>query len=98
MSGLRAIGRDSPGKNIIRCQTFLLGSLELEKEQCTISLPTPEHPLLSLSLPPLVDQPILYLHTPLALGTLHFPPSNLKERKQSCETGWAHPLPIAGQG
>lgn len=99
MSGSRAIGRDSLGKNIIQCQTsFFFAQLSGTGER-TMCLFSP-HPQTSSALP--FSSPLCLIHLfftsllLLALGTFYFPPLSLKERKQSCETRWAHPLPIAG--
>lgn len=101
MSGPRAIGRDSPGKkhNTVPDSILSCSALWSWRKNNVPFLSTPPNILCSPFLfPPWLIH--LFFTSPplLALGALQFPPRSLKERKQSCETGWAHPLPIAGWG
>lgn len=84
MSGPRAVGRDSPGKNIIRCQTlFFLAQLPGIRER-TMCLFSP-HPQTSSALPfssPLVDPPILYLPAPVGAWRIALPTSE-SQRKEA---------------
>ena len=70
MSEPRAIGRDSPGKNRIRCQTlFFLAQLHGAGTMCLFS----PHPQTSSALPfssLLVDPPILYPSAPVGTWCL----------------------------
>lgn len=101
MSGQGAIGRDSPGKKHNTMPDFVpsYSALWSWRKNNVPFLSPPQNILCSTFLfSPWMSH--LFFTTPplLALDSSHFPPWHLQERKQSCETGWAHPLPIAGWG
>lgn len=102
MSGRRAIGRDSPGKKKHNTMPDIFPSYSALWSWRKDNVPflSPPQNILSSTFLFSSWMSHLFFTSPalLALVSSHFPPWRLQERKQSCETGWAHPLPIAGWG